>query len=440
MGSLTYKTAVLGATLLAGAGLALSACSSGGGSGSGSSNSGTVTIWSSVDPPVQAGLDKKLTAELAAAGSKIKIQWSTVVNINQLIITKIQSGGLPDIAYIPQPGVVAQMESLGAAKPLNSVVDMSALQQDLVPGVLDAGTIGGKLYGLLGSANVKGLVWYNKPAWAAAGWKIPTSIPALLALEAQMKAKGGTTPFCMGVGSSGSNGWPATDWFETLMMKDYGPTVYNDWVTHKVKFASPQVENVASQFKQILLTSGNTYGGQASIDSNNFGTAGNGLFTTPAPKCWMYFQGSFITGFFPTAVQKNLDKSVGVFEFPASAAGAQDPIEGGGDSITMLDTNPATETVVKLLSQPQIGDDAAPTSSFISPYKNFDASLYPNNTTRTVANLMYKADHFLFDGSDAMPAQVGAGTFWSQMVAWIGNQESINTALAAIDQSWPASS
>jgi alpha-glucoside transport system substrate-binding protein len=97
------------------------------------------------------------------------------------------------------------------------------------------------------------------------------------------------------------------------------------------------------------------------------------------------------------------------------------------------------KTVIKLLSQPQIGDDAAPSSSFISPFKNFDMSLYPNDTTRNVANIMYHADNFLFDGSDAMPAQVGAGSFWSQMTAWIGNQENISAALANIDQSWPAS-
>ena len=440
MRSLAYRATLLGAALMVGVGLAACGGGSGGGSGGSGSGSTTVTIWSSVDPPVQAGLDKKLVAELAAMGSKIKIQWSTVTNINQLIITKIQAGGLPDIAYIPQPGVVKQMQNLGAAKPLNSVVDMNSLQQNLVPGVLDAGEVNGQLYGLLGSANVKGLIWYNKPAWTAAGWQVPTSIPQLLALEGQMKAKGSATaPFCMGVASTGSNGWPATDWFETLMMKDYGPTVYNGWVAHSVKFVSPQVENVASQFSQLLFPPGDTYGGRASIDSSQFGTAGNGLFTSPTPKCWMYFQGSFITGFFPADVQKNLDSSVGVFEFPPLTAGGQDPIEGGGDMITMLDTNPSTETVVKLLAQPQIGDDAAPTSSFISPFKNFDASLYPNNTTRAVASLMTHADHFLFDGSDAMPAQVGAGSFWSQMVAWIGNQESLNTALADIDQTWPAS-
>jgi alpha-glucoside transport system substrate-binding protein len=438
MRSLAYRTILLGATLLAGAGLTLTAC---GGSGSGSSsNSTTVTIWSSVDPPVKAGLEKKLVAELKAMGSKINIQWSTVTNINQLIITKIQAGGTPDIAYIPQPGVVAQMESLGAIKPLNSAVDMSSLTQNMVPGMLQAGTINGKLYGLLGSANVKGLVWYNKPAWTKAGWQIPTSIPALESLINQMKAKGsGTSPWCMGINSTGSQGWPATDWFETLMMKDYGPTAYNEWVTHKIKFVSPQIEHVGAQFAQLLFPNGNTYGGRSAIASTGFDVAGNGLFTTPTPKCWMYMQGSFITGFFPTSVQSSLDKSVGVFGFPPATAGGQNPVEGGGDMLTMLNDSANVRTVVKLLSEPQIGDDAAPTSSFISPFKNFDLSLYPNDTTRTVANIMYKGDTFLFDGSDAMPAQVGAGSFWTQMTAWVANQESLNTALTNIDQSWPAS-
>ena len=442
MRSQAHRMTLVGATLLVSAGLTLSACSNSGGSGGGGgggSGSTTVTIWSSVDPPVKAGLEKQLNAELAAQGSKIKINWQTVTNINQLIITKIQAGNTPDIAYIPQPGVVAQMVTLGAAKPLNSVVNMSSLQQNMVPGMLDAGTINGKLYGLLGSANVKGLVWYNKPAWTHAGWQVPTSLPALTSLMSQMKAKGGTAPWCLGINSTGSPGWPATDWFETLMMRDYGPTVYNDWITHKVKFVSPQVQNVASQFAQIAFTPGNVYGGRSAINSTGFDVAGNGLFTSP-PKCWMYMQGSFITGFFPASVQKSLDTSVGVFYFPVTTAGGQKPVEGGGDMITMLNDTPNVQTVVKLLAQPQIGNDAAPTSSFISPFKNFNASLYPNNTTRAVASIMYHADNFLFDASDAMPAQVGAGSFWSQMVAWVGNQVSINQALANIDQSWPASS
>jgi len=219
------RTTVLSTVLLTAAALGLSAC--GGGSGSGG-NSNTVTIWSSVDPPVKAGLQKALEAKLKAEGkTNIKISWSTVTNINQVIITKIQAGSTPDIAFIPQPGVVAQMQQLGAIKPLDSILDMSTLQSSMVPGTLDAGTINNQLYGLLVSANVKGLVFYNKPEWTKAGWKTPKSIPELESLISQMKAKGGPAPWCMGIGSGTATGWPATDWFETLFMKYYGADAYN---------------------------------------------------------------------------------------------------------------------------------------------------------------------------------------------------------------------
>ena len=49
------------------------------------------------------------------------------------------------------------------------------------------------------------------------------------------------------------------------------------------------------------------------------------------------------------------------------------------------------------------------------------------------------ATTFLFDGSDQMPGEVGAGTFWKDMTAWISGQEDLDTALKNIDASWPSS-
>ena len=86
----------------------------------------------------------------------------------------------------------------------------------MMPGTLDAGTVDGKLYGLLVSMNVKGLVFYNKQAWDAAGYKTPKSIDELNALTDQIKSDG-NTPWCMGIESDTATGWPATDWFETLV-------------------------------------------------------------------------------------------------------------------------------------------------------------------------------------------------------------------------------
>ena len=69
---------------------------------------------------------------------------------------------------IPQPGVVADIVKRNKAFPLDNVVDMSTLKSSMTAGTLEAGTIKGKLYGLLVSMNVKSLVFYNKKAWAAA--------------------------------------------------------------------------------------------------------------------------------------------------------------------------------------------------------------------------------------------------------------------------------
>ena len=58
--------------------------------------------------------------------------------------------------------------------------------------------------------------------------------------------------------------------------------------------------------------------------------------------------------------------------------------------------------------------------------------------TRQSAEVAYKATEFLFDGSDQMPGEVGAGSFWKQMTAWISDQQSLDETLQNIDASWPS--
>ena len=425
------STSLLGVAALA-ATLTLSAC---GGDDGGGSDSNTVTIWSSVDQPVQDGLLKALEAKVSGDG--IKIDWKKVENINQLIMTKIQAGDTPDIAFIPQPGVVKDMASLDAIQPLDDVVSQ-ADKDSMVPGTLDAGTVDGKLYGLLVSANVKGLIFYPKKAWEAAGYPTTVeSIDDLNALTEQIKSDG-NTPWCMGIESDTATGWPATDWFETLVAKYGGVDGYNSWVSHETPFDSDLVRQAADEFSTLMFTDGNVLGGQSAIASTNFGTAGNPMFDKK-PGCWMYNQGSFITGFFPKDVVANLDDEVGVFGFPPAEAGGDNPVIGGGDMATLLNDSDNAKKVLAALAATDIGNDAAPSSSFISPHKDFDASLYPNDLTRSYAEVISGTTAFLFDGSDQMPGEVGAGTFWKDMTAWISGQEDLDTALSNIDASWPSS-
>ena len=425
------RTSLVAAAAALAAVTALAGC--GGGSGGGDDKS--VTIWSSMDPPVQEGLEKVLKEKVKGDG--ITIKWQKVENINQLIMQKIQANDTPDIAFIPQPGVVGDIVKRNKAIELDDVVDTGALESSMIPGTLDAGTVDGKLYGMLVSASNKSLVFYPKKAFEKAGYKAPTTIDELNALTEQIKSDG-ETPWCMGIESDTATGWPATDWFEELVMKYGGADEYNKWVKNEVKFNSDLVKEAAAEFEKLMFTEGNVLGGRKAIPSTNFGTAGNPMFDAK-PGCWMYKQGSFITGFFPKKVVADLDASVGVFGFPAADPSGENPVLGGGDMAVMLDEAESTKKVMKYFAESDIGSEAAKSSSFMSPHKDFDMANYPTELGKQAAQVAYDSSAFLFDGSDQMPGEVGAGSFWKEMTAWIAGQQDIDTTLKNIDESWPSS-
>jgi ABC-type glycerol-3-phosphate transport system substrate-binding protein len=414
-----------------------SSSSSGGGKPEGEVKGSTVTIWASMDKPVIDGLAAGLAPLAQAAG--VTVKWQRVDNINQVIMTKIQANDVPDIAMIPQPGVVADIVNRNKATALDDVVDVNALKSSMLPGALESGTVNGKLYGLLVSANTKSFVWYPKKAWDAAGYKAPQTIDELNALTEKIKTdKTATNPWCMGIESAAATGWPATDWFEDLVMRYGGTDQYNQWVKHQIKFDSPLVRQAAAEFEKIAFTDGNVLGGRKAIASNAFGTAGNPMFT-PKPGCMLFKQGSFITGagFFPKNVQSNLAENVGVFYFPPAQAGGEKPILGGGDMAVLLKNTAGARAVMKMLGDKSIGEKAMGTS-FLSPHKDFDVTKYQGETAQEVAKITYASSIFLFDGSDQMPGAVGAGTFWKDMTSWISGQENLDTALKNIDNSWPS--
>jgi alpha-glucoside transport system substrate-binding protein len=197
------------------------------------------------------------------------------------------------------------------------------------------------------------------------------------------------------------------------------------------------VREAAAEFEELMFTEGNVLGGREAITSTNFGTAGNPMFDAE-PGCWLYKQGSFITGFFPESATADADANIGVFGFPPAEAGGESPVLGGGDMAVMIDDSESTKAVMALMASEDLGTEAAPKSSFISPHKTFDMNLYPSELTKSYAKVAYESTAFLFDGSDQMPGEVGAGTFWSEMVKWVSDEQDLDTTLTKIDESWPS--
>jgi alpha-glucoside transport system substrate-binding protein len=413
----------------------LAACGGDDGEGEGDDE---VTIWMSLDQPVVDAIQEQVTKAAEEEGITVKVE--RVDAIDKLIKTSIASGDTPDIALLPQPGVVASVVELGAAFPLDDVLDTDQLESDMVAGALDAGVVDDQLYALLTSMNVKSLLFYPKKAFEAAGYAEPESLDDLTALADQIKADGGT-PWCLTMESGDATGWVATDWFEDLVMRFGGADYYNDWVSHEVPFDDDTVKEAGEYFEGVFATEGNVYGGQNAITATAFGDAARPMFDAAGPSCWLLKQGSFFVGqdFLPENIYAAVDEELGVAAFPPAEAGGENPVLGGGDLAVLLSDDEASKTAMNLLASPDIGLTAAPVSSFISPFTTFDTSVYPSETTKEIAQVAYDSTAFLFDGSDAMPAAVGAGTFWREMTNWINGDTDLDTALQNIEESWPAS-
>ena len=437
------------AVLTAAVALTTSAClgssSNTNNSGSGGNATGGTAAGSTVEIMYAygGGQDKGFRASLDpwAKSQGITIKYNSSDQFDKLIQTRVQGGDLPNIAVFPQPGIIKGFVAKNAVQPLDDIVDIAKVKSTMVTGFLDAASVNGKVYGIPISANVKSLYWYDKANFAAAGLTVPKTQDELYALMDKVKAMG-KTPLCYGMESGGATGWPATDWIEDYVLQTAGIEVYDQWVAGTVKFSDAKLAPAFDIYQKMLTDDKNVFGGAKAAAANAFGTALNPMFAATNPSCFTGKQGNFITGadFFGKAgvTAANIDTKVGVFQTPSVSG--QSPVLGGGDLLAVMKSDAATKAVAKYLTEDStFGGPWAKTGTMLSPHKDFDVSNYPSQTLKDIATILQKATVFRFDGSDSMPAKVGAGTFWTEMVKWQSGQEDRATALTNIDNSWPAS-
>jgi alpha-glucoside transport system substrate-binding protein len=285
----------------------------------------TVTIYGAYSADDSVAFQDELNIAFPAS-SGIKVKFTSLASFDTDITTKIKAGQAPDIAMWPQPGGLLKQKA--KLVPLDKVLgsQFAAIKKTLVPGFDLLGKASdGKTYGLPVSANLKSIVFYNPAVFKANGWTVPTTQAQLTALQNEIKASGKAFPWCAGTESGGATGWSLTDWMEELVLKTSGVSVYNQWWQGKVKWTDPRIVKAGKLLESTLLADGNTQGGGPGVTSRFFGLATTqGLFkdTKAAGACAMLKQGSFITGFFPDAIQAELKAKnyshVGVFAYPGT--------------------------------------------------------------------------------------------------------------------------
>ena len=386
----------------------------------------------------QALAESVLAYFTAATGAKVN--YSSSENYEQQIVIDTQAGSPPDIAILPQPGLIADLAAKGLLTPLG---DDTAkwLTDNYAAGDSWArlGTYKGKdgkdaLYAFPYKADLKSLVWYSPENFQDAGYEVPKTMEELKALTEKIVADGGT-PWCIGLGSGGATGWPATDWVEDIMLRTQSPQDYDDWVSNKLKFNDPKVVAAIDLFGWFAKDDKKVNGGHAAVGTTDFRESPNGLFTTP-PQCYMHHQASFIPSFFPKDVK--LGQDADFFYFPAYAGkDLGKPVLGAGTLATITKDSPEAHAFIDFLQNPISNEIWMAQSGFLSTLKSANPETYSNDTLKKEGQILLQATTFRFDGSDLMPGAVGAGSFWTGMVDYVGGKSAQDVA-DAIQKSWDA--
>jgi alpha-glucoside transport system substrate-binding protein len=404
-----------------------------------------VTITGALIGEDQEGFRANFESFTEETGIVVTYQGSD--NFEQEIQIQMESGDTPDFALWPQPGAVVDAAQRGMLTSLEDLeIDIDAYKTNFSSYLVGLGTVDGSIYGGANAANLKSIVWYQPAEFEARGYAVPETWDAMIALADQIVADG-MNPFCFGMYSNGASGWLATDWMEDIMLRTgNGTTSYDQWVTNELKFEDPIVKNAATLLSQIMHTENYVVGGTDAIVSTYFGNAQDPMFSKDAngnPGCFMHRQASFIPSFWPEAAQAGVGVETTVFPFPVIDESLPKAALGAGDMWGAFNDRDATKAVAEYMLSAEFHAAAAamPNNARLSAHTGFDTSLYSKDINRILGTIIadaLAADAFRFDASDLMPPEVGAGSFWKEMMNLaVEGPGYIDTALANIDTSWP---
>lgn len=364
--------------------------------------------------------------------SGIDIVYESADNFSSLLRMRISAFNAPDLAILPQPGLMADLARDGLLVPLPEVMEMQGLRSSYSDDLLDLGTVDGVPYGLWYRVSVKSLVWYQPTAFEKKGYGIPQTWNELMALSDRIVADGGT-PWCIGFESGAASGWPGTDWVEDMLLRQAGPEVYNQWINHQLPFNAPPIVKAVDAFGNLLRKPKYVSGGASKVTDISVAQAAKGIFGN-SPDCYLHRQGNFAASFFSEDQRPRVDYDV--FALPGINETFGTPLLISGDAAVLINKTPETVALMKYMATPRPHMVWAGLGGFISPNQEVPISAYSDLVTQNIAQILLDADSVRFDASDMMPSSVGTGTFWSGMMDF-ANGKSAEAMTQEIEASWP---
>lgn len=411
------------------AAFALAGCAEGGGDGGTESGAagGTVRISGGITGSEADALQKVFDDWSKDSG--VTVQYTGDKGFEGNIVTKVTGGDAPDIAIVPQPGLLKTLVETGEVKAAPQSVEDN-VDANWSPDWKKYGTFDDTFYAAPMLANIKGYVWYQPAQFKEWGVEVPKTWDDLIALTKTIQEKTGSAPWCAGFESGDASGWPGTDWIEDLVLRQSGADVYDQWVAGDVKFTDPQIADAFTAVGDILLNPSYVNAGFGDVKSINDTAFGDVAAKVADGSCPLTHQASFLTANFLTVQTADgktpeigPDGDVYAFVLPGYEEGSA-TIEVGGEFVAGFSDSEATEKVLDFMSSPEFADARVSEGGAISANLKADPSKASSEFLTEAMKLLQDPNTTVrFDASDLMPATVGSGSFWKGMVDWIDGKD-----------------
>ncbi len=336
----------------------------------------------------------------------------------------------PDVAVVPQPGLIRQLAAEGAiVPPSDDVAD--AVAANYTSATAELGRIDGELLGVPFRLAVKSLVWYRPDVFEMYGWMPPRTRAELYRLVTRIQAETDLAPWCFTLAAGTATGWAATDWVEDLVLRSAGPDVYRRWVAGDVRFADPVIATAFAEFRQLVLADGRVAGGIEGVVETPVDEVMEPLLGNP-PGCAMAKQADFAASWLPDGTTIGPNGDIDWFVLPGVAADAP-PILVGGDQIVQFRRHPDVDALIAYLAGPVAGESWARKGGFLSPKTSIPDDVYPRDYLGELVATLQKASTLAFDASDQMPPDVGSDLLWTSITQWVAGADDYETFAETVD-------
>ena len=397
----------------------------------------TVSVFTSIlAPEDQPHIDSFVPFEECTGAD---VQYEGTGEFEAQLLVRIQAGTPPDIAYLPQPGLLRTIVAdTGAVIPVGDLAEQN-VDQYYSEDWKSFGVVDGTYYAVPVGANVKSFVWYSPSAFADAGYEVPETWDDMIAISDDIVANGGV-PWCAGIESGVATGWPATDWMEDVVLRDQGPEVYDQWVTNELPFNSPEIASALERVGSILKNDDYVNGGLGDVRSIASTAFQDGGLPILDGNCWMHRQASFYQANWPEGTTVAEDGDVWAFYLPPVDPSGGRPLLIAGEFAAAFDDRPAVQALQAFLTSPEWSNEKAEVSGpgWLSANSELDINLLESPVDQLSAELLRDPETVArFDASDIMPGEVGSGTFWREMTEWIASDKPNDQVLDDIQASWP---